>query len=78
LDIAVVGTGYVGLVSGTCLAETGHNVVCVDKDVAKIEALNAAKFRFTSQDWNRWFAAISNEIDFHLPLILLPPLAPQK
>jgi len=39
LDIAVVGTGYVGLVSGTCLAETGHNVVCVDKDVAKIEAL---------------------------------------
>lgn len=30
MNIAVVGTGYVGLVSGTCLAETGNNVICVD------------------------------------------------
>lgn len=39
MNIAVVGTGYVGLVSGTCFAETGANVVCVDTDVEKIEAL---------------------------------------
>lgn len=39
MDIAVVGTGYVGLVTGTCLSETGHNVVCVDKDEHKIEKL---------------------------------------
>ena len=38
--IAVVGTGYVGLVAGTCLAELGHAVVCVDKDSAKVELLN--------------------------------------
>ena len=40
MDIAVVGTGYVGLVTGTCLSETGHNVVCVDRDVEKIDSLN--------------------------------------
>jgi UDPglucose 6-dehydrogenase len=39
LRIAVVGTGYVGLVSGACLSEFGHNVVCVDKDTQKIAAL---------------------------------------
>lgn len=36
MKIAVVGTGYVGLVSGTCLAETGNNVVCVDIDAQKV------------------------------------------
>lgn len=39
MKIAVIGTGYVGLVSGTCFSEFGHQVVCVDKDAAKIEAL---------------------------------------
>jgi len=39
MKIAVVGTGYVGLVQGTCLAESGNDVVCVDKVVAKIEGL---------------------------------------
>ena len=40
MRIAVVGTGYVGLVSGTCLAETGVTVTCVDVNNAKIELLN--------------------------------------
>lgn len=39
MNIVVVGTGYVGLVSGTCLAEIGHTVTCVDIDQAKIERL---------------------------------------
>lgn len=39
MEIAVVGTGYVGLVSGTCFAETGNNVVCVDIDVKKVEKM---------------------------------------
>lgn len=39
MKIAVVGTGYVGLVTGTCLAETGNTVTCVDIDVAKVENL---------------------------------------
>lgn len=40
MRIAVVGTGYVGLVSGTCLAETGVTVTCVDVDASKIQKLN--------------------------------------
>lgn len=40
MKIAVVGTGYVGLVTGTCFAETGNDVVCVDIDKAKVDKLN--------------------------------------
>src|SRR5215471_16515662 len=41
MQISVIGSGYVGLVAATCLAELGHNVVCVDSDSAKIAALNS-------------------------------------
>jgi len=40
MRVTIFGTGYVGLVTGTCLAEVGHDVVCVDVDVAKIDGLN--------------------------------------
>ena len=40
MRIAMIGTGYVGLVSGVCFSDFGHDVVCVDKDGTKIEALN--------------------------------------
>jgi UDPglucose 6-dehydrogenase len=43
MKIAVVGTGYVGLVAGACFAESGSDVVCVDKDQAKVETLNAGQ-----------------------------------
>ncbi|MBR5532761.1 MAG: UDP-glucose/GDP-mannose dehydrogenase family protein [Bacteroidales bacterium] len=43
MNIAVVGTGYVGLVSGTCFSEMGVNVTCVDVDKAKIEALQKGR-----------------------------------
>lgn len=43
MNIAVVGTGYVGLVTGTCFAETGNNVVCVDIDAAKVEMMRNGK-----------------------------------
>ena len=39
MRVAIFGTGYVGLVTGTCLAEVGHDVVCVDIDAAKVEGL---------------------------------------
>jgi UDPglucose 6-dehydrogenase len=43
LKIAVIGCGYVGLVTGACLAEIGHHVVCTDNDESKIRTLNAGK-----------------------------------
>ena len=43
MKLAVVGTGYVGLVAGTCFAESGNDVICVDIDEKKIDMLNAGK-----------------------------------
>ena len=43
MKIAVVGTGYVGLVAGACFAESGNDVVCVDKDAAKVRTLKAGR-----------------------------------
>jgi len=40
MNISVIGTGYVGLVSGVCLAEKGHEVVCVDIDKSKVDSIN--------------------------------------
>src|SRR3569833_2334527 len=43
MRIAMIGAGYVGLVSGACFSDFGHQVVCVDTDAAKVEALNAGE-----------------------------------
>jgi UDPglucose 6-dehydrogenase len=43
MNLAIVGSGYVGLVTGACFADVGHNVICIDNDARKIEALCAGK-----------------------------------
>ena len=43
MRVAMIGTGYVGLVTGACLADFGHVVTCVDKDPAKIKSLLAGR-----------------------------------
>lgn len=43
MNIAVIGSGYVGLVTGTCFAETGNRVICVDNNAAKVESLRKGK-----------------------------------
>ncbi len=43
MKIAMIGTGYVGLVSGACVADFGHQVTCIDKDASKIDGLNAGE-----------------------------------
>ncbi len=41
MKLTIIGTGYVGLVTGTCFAEVGHHVICVDNDAAKVKLLQA-------------------------------------
>ena len=41
MKLAIIGTGYVGLVTGTCFAEIGHEVICVDNDAAKVKILQS-------------------------------------
>ena len=43
MDLAIVGSGYVGLVTGACFADVGHNVICVDNDAQKIKQLQAGE-----------------------------------
>jgi UDPglucose 6-dehydrogenase len=43
MKLTIIGTGYVGLVTGTCFAEVGHQVICVDNDAQKVEVLRAGK-----------------------------------
>ena len=46
MKLAIVGTGYVGLVTGACFAEFGYNTVCIDKDNSRVENLNLGKCPF--------------------------------
>src|ERR1700722_16402821 len=43
MDIAIIGSGYVGLVTGACFADVGHNVICVDNDQRKVDSLRAGR-----------------------------------
>src|SRR5215469_11217296 len=43
MDISIIGSGYVGMVTGACFADVGHNVICVDNDRRKVEALRSGK-----------------------------------
>src|SRR5439155_24756220 len=50
MRIAIVGTGYVGLVTGACFADLGHEVACVDVDAEKVEKLPACQIPFHEPD----------------------------
>jgi UDPglucose 6-dehydrogenase len=43
MDLSIIGSGYVGLVTGACFADVGHNVICVDNDLRKVELLRKGK-----------------------------------
>ena len=46
MKIGIIGSGYVGLVTGTCLAHLGHTVICVDQDIEKVHTLKNGKVPF--------------------------------
>lgn len=55
MNIAVIGTGYVGLVTGTCLAETGNKVICVDIDENKVAMMNNGEIPIYEPNLNNYF-----------------------
>ena len=61
MDIAVIGTGYVGLVTGAGLADFGNDVICVDVDVRKIEALNAGQIPIYEPGLDKLVSKNANE-----------------
>lgn len=64
MNLAVLGTGYVGLVAGVCFADAGHEVMCVDSNAAKIDLLKAGKVPFFEPGLDELFHLNSKRIRF--------------
>ena len=58
MKLVMVGTGYVGLVSGACFAEFGFETVCVDKDKSRIEKIEKGNCPFLNQAWMTCLSSI--------------------
>jgi UDPglucose 6-dehydrogenase len=78
MEIAVVGTGYVGLVTGTCFAETGNNVTCVDIDAAKVERMKAGEVPIYEPMLDVLFERNSREGRLHFTTNLAEAVAKAK
>ena len=65
MKIAVIGTGYVGLVTGTCFAETGNTVTCVDIDASKIDRLNGGQLTIYEPGLEKLFVRNQKEGRLH-------------
>lgn len=70
MKIAVVGTGYVGLVTGTCFAETGNDVICVDIDKAKVDKLSSGQVTIFEPGLEKLFLRNQKEGRLHFTTVL--------
>ncbi len=75
MKIAVVGTGYVGLVTGTCFAETGNTVTCVDIDTTKIDKLNSGQLTIYEPGLEKLFLRNQKEGRLHFTTNLAEGIA---
>ncbi len=78
MKIAVVGTGYVGLVTGTCFAETGNDVICIDTDAKKVKKLSSGEITIYEPGLNKLFLRNLKEERLSLRPIWQPELKRQK
>src|SRR5213075_333615 len=70
MKIAVVGTGYVGLVTGTCFAETGNDVICVDIDKVKVDKLSSGQITIYEPGLEKLFLRNQKEGRLHFTTVL--------
>ena len=70
MKIAVVGTGYVGLVTGTCFAETGNHVICVDIDKTKVDKLSSGQITIYEPGLEKLFLRNQKEGRLHFTTVL--------
>ena len=89
MDLSIIGSGYVGLVSGACFAEVGHNVICVDNDQRKVETLQAGSIpiyepgleevvqRNVAAGRLRFTATIEDGVDHSEVVFIAVPTPPQ-
>ena len=89
MDLSIIGSGYVGLVSGACFAEVGHNVICVDNDPRKVDALQAGRIpiyepgleelvqRNVSAGRLRFTGSIEDGVDHSEVIFIAVPTPPQ-
>ncbi|MEI7733893.1 MAG: UDP-glucose/GDP-mannose dehydrogenase family protein [Ferruginibacter sp.] len=78
MKIAVVGTGYVGLVTGTCFAETGNNVICVDIDKVKIDKLSSGHITIYEPGLEKLFLRNQKEGRLHFTTVLADAIKEAK
>src|SRR5262249_13982154 len=72
LRVAMIGAGYVGLVSGTCFADFGHQVTCIDKDPKKIDLLKSGRIPIFEPDLDRLVASNIEQGRLHFSIELDP------
>src|SRR5580692_7203938 len=89
MDIAIIGSGYVGLVTGACFADVGHNVICVDNDQKKVESLQRGYipiyepgleevvYRNVSAHRLRFTNSIADGVDHSQVIFIAVPTPPQ-
>jgi UDPglucose 6-dehydrogenase len=75
MNIAIIGTGYVGLVTGTCFSEMGNQVTCVDVDEEKVEMLRDGELPIYEPDLEHYFARNRNENRLHFTTDLAEAVA---
>ncbi len=78
MNIAVIGTGYVGLVTGTCFAETGNNVTCVDIDEQKVKKLSSGKVTIYEPGLEKIFLRNEKEDRLHFTTSIKDAIADAK
>jgi UDPglucose 6-dehydrogenase len=78
MKVAVIGTGYVGLVTGTCFAEMGNDVVCVDVDVAKVGQLRAGRLPIYEPGLEVFFERNRREDRLHFTTDLAAAVGPAE